>query len=73
MGKESTRTATPWAVICRQHGKQFLTHEEYSYQMNRPDSLWMCPICGENAWWDDDNYEAYENQEEENLEKAGLA
>jgi hypothetical protein len=71
MGNQGS-TATPWAVICRQHGKQFLTHEEYQYQMNRPDSLWMCPICGESAWWDDDNYEAYENQEEESLEKAGL-
>lgn len=49
---------TPYAVLCDDHGQQFLTAEEYDYQMSRPDSLWRCPRCGESAHWDDDEYEA---------------
>jgi hypothetical protein len=33
--------------------------------MDRPDSLWACPICGEESRWDDDNYESEEFDGEE--------
>jgi hypothetical protein len=56
---------TPWAVFCRKHGVVYLSRCEYDRQMNNPDSLWNCPICGRLASWDDDNYElACEEQEE---------
>ncbi len=49
---------TPFAVLCDDHGQQFLTEEEYSWQLNRPNSRWTCPRCGEVAHWDDDEYDA---------------
>jgi len=49
---------TPWAVLCRKHGQQFLSAAEYDRQMNRPDARWTCPCCGATSTWDDDNYEA---------------
>lgn len=52
------RKQTPWAVICREHGQVFLTDEEYDSQMDAPDSVWKCPLCGRSAEWDDENYEA---------------
>ena len=55
-----TCTVTPWAVICRNHGQQFLTEEQYERQLDRPDSLWTCPVCGDSATWDDDNFERKE-------------
>ncbi len=54
---------TPWAVICREHGKQYLTSEQYDAQMMKPDSYWLCPICGGHSSWDDDNYDNYYNEE----------
>jgi hypothetical protein len=56
---------TPYRVICYYNslggtgcGGSFLTYEEYSRQMNRPDATWQCPKCGSyDASWDDDNYE----------------
>lgn len=53
-------TPTPYAVLCPQHGQQFLTDDEYSRQLCRPDSRWKCPVegCGRISGWDDDNYEA---------------
>lgn len=48
---------TPYAVICREHGQQFLTDDEYGRQLCRPDSLWTCPVCREASQWDDDHYE----------------
>ena len=56
---------TPYAVRCYYHGKVYLTSEEYNFQMNRPDRLWECPTCRDNAEWDDDNYEKYYNFEDE--------
>jgi hypothetical protein len=55
----SNRPETPWAIICREHKQVFLTKREYEAQMSKPDSLWMCPLCGDNASWDDDNYEKH--------------
>lgn len=49
---------TPYAVLCDDHGQQFLTAEQYEHQLDRPDSFWSCPRCGECAYWDDDEYEA---------------
>jgi hypothetical protein len=48
---------TPFAVLCDDHRQQFLTEEQYSRQLHRPDSFWSCPRCGESAHWDDDEYE----------------
>lgn len=53
-------TPTPYRVICRYGcGGSFLTEEEYTRQMYRPNSLWQCPRCKGDANWDDDNYEKY--------------
>jgi len=60
---------TPHAVLCHEHGQQFLTDEQYNAQMMAADSLWICPVCGKNASWDDDHYEAYQNKQEEETEK----
>ena len=50
---------TPWAVICPQHGKQYLTGEQYDDQMMKADSYWFCPVCGGHSEWDDDNFETH--------------
>lgn len=57
---------TPWAVICRMHGRVYLTNMQYNNQLDRPDSLWMCPICGESASFDDANYEEQSGEDNEN-------
>ncbi len=49
---------TPYAVLCRSHGKVYLTKDEYNRQMCAPDSRWSCPECGRICDFDDDNYEA---------------
>ena len=48
---------TPWAVICRLCGRQYLTKRYYDYQMSRPDDRWACPVCGEYAEWDEETHE----------------
>ena len=48
---------TPWAVICCDHGRVFLSYHEYVRQMNRPDSVWICPACGDSAGFDDETFE----------------
>lgn len=45
-------------VICPQHGKQGLTREDYFKQMSNPDARWKCPVCHDEAEWDDSRYEA---------------
>lgn len=61
---EEAQGPTPYAVICREHGKVYLTTAAYDAQMARPDSLWCCPRvdidgpCGAPSEWDDANYEA---------------
>lgn len=50
---------TPWAVQCRTCGLVHLSRHGYLAQMMRPDSRWICPSCGENASWNDDNHEAW--------------
>jgi hypothetical protein len=34
-------------------GLVFLTYEQYTYQLSRPNSGWSCPRCGSSAEWDD--------------------
>lgn len=51
---------TAFAVICNAFcGKLFLTEREYMRQMSRPDDKWCCPICGEDAEFDDENFEEF--------------
>lgn len=53
-----SRKRTPYAVYChRGHGLVYLTKEDYDSQMSATDDLWVCPICGHDASWDDDNYQ----------------
>lgn len=60
-------TRTPYAVVCTKpsikapkgHGQIFLTQQEYNEQMMKPDSKWVCPACGQYAYWDDDNYDSF--------------
>jgi endogenous inhibitor of DNA gyrase (YacG/DUF329 family) len=47
------------AVHCFNCGDVALTDEEYDEQMCNPDSLWECPLCGEQASWNDENYDLY--------------
>jgi hypothetical protein len=57
---------TKYAVFCPEHGRVFLSEEEYDFQMDRPDSRWTCPrecgppdvgICGADSEFDDETYE----------------
>lgn len=51
---------TPYAVHCKSKcGLIYLTTDEYNKQMYMPDAKWMCPKCGSDAEWDDDNYEDF--------------
>lgn len=54
----------PYGVICEgQCGKQGLTKEDYTDQMNHPNRTWICPICRGYADWDDERYEkSYEKE-----------
>lgn len=54
---------TPWAVTCPRHGTVYLTYDEYMRQLARVDDLWSCPLDGQRAAWDDENYEAHQEQE----------
>lgn len=45
---------TAAAVICRQHGRVCISDEEELRQLEKPDSRWVCPRCGNIAEWDDD-------------------
>lgn len=64
--KAISPTPTPYAVDCPgdaygpEHacGKTYLTVEAYSHAMAQPDARWKCPVCGGNAWFDDETFEA---------------
>lgn len=49
---------TPWAVLCPEHGRVYISEENYQSQMDCPNTTWRCP-CGQEAFWDDANYERY--------------
>lgn len=60
---EESTEPTPYAVRCywcEPIGDHlvYMTNESYMRQMMRPDAGWVCPRCGEDARWDDDNYES---------------
>ena len=54
----SHRPTTPWAVECPQHGLVCLTSAEYAQQLGNEDALWVCPVCGVDALWDDEHHES---------------
>jgi hypothetical protein len=68
---------TPYAVFCRYHGRVYLTHENYSEQMDDGNRRWLCPrmdvnplrfgLCGAPSEFDDETYEdaMYSDGEEE--------
>jgi hypothetical protein len=62
--------ATPWAVVCHKHGRVFLTQQQYDKQMIVADAFWICPVCGDVASWDDDNYEKHIELLEHEAEEA---
>lgn len=53
------REVTAWQVICVLHGPVCLTSEEYDSQMMRPNATWHCPVCGQNAQWDDEHHDSF--------------
>ena len=59
-------TMTPYAVICRKHGQQFLSKHDYMEEMHSPSSIWSCPVCGRPSDWDDAHYDKlmYEQDED---------
>lgn len=50
-------TPTPWRLRCPTHGFVFLTEEQYSAQMLKPNNVWKCPHCFASSSWDDAWYE----------------
>lgn len=52
-------------IICRLHGKVDISKEEYTKQMSDPHSLWRCPLCKQNAEFDDDRFEQLHPEPEE--------
>lgn len=62
---------TPYAVICPEHGRTFLSQEHYDAQMDKADARWKCEAmvlddpnalgpCGRVSEWDDRWYEEHE-------------
>jgi hypothetical protein len=61
---------TPWAVVCPEHGLQYLTKTEYFEQMHNVHAMWQCPICGKGSQWNDENYDHYDGPDHEDGEWA---
>ena len=40
-----------YRVRCPIHGVVDIGYVNYLHQMHRPDDMWKCHICGEDAWW----------------------
>jgi hypothetical protein len=49
---------TPWAVICTEHGRMFLTQRGYELSL-WDDVFWDCPVCGEHGEFDWGNFRAW--------------
>lgn len=62
------REKTPWAVVCSNDGRVYLSIDEYDEQMSNPNAKWQCPKCHRTSEWDDDNYENYINELEKKNE-----
>ena len=60
---------TPWAVYCYAHGRVYLTNHEYNRQMHFANRGWVCPICGDFASFDDDNFDNATDELEEGREE----
>jgi hypothetical protein len=52
-------TPTPWATICNSCGKVYLSLEFYTRQMQAAWSTWRCPCCGQEAEFDNENFENF--------------
>lgn len=65
MSNQRTPSFIPHAgVICRQHGAIDIDKADYIRQMYDADSKWKCPICKQNAEFNDARYEELHPQEE---------
>lgn len=42
---------TEYRVRCPNHGEVNIGYVNYMHQLHRPDDVWKCHICGEDAWW----------------------
>ena len=66
---------SPYAISCYHKGRPvrvFMTEEQYLRQLRRPNNLWVCPSCGETAWFDDTNYEFWMNKQEDQSPEDGF-
>lgn len=53
------RLEARYRVLCKHCGYQGLSEEEYRRQLARPDLVWRCPRCQQNAMWDDEYFERW--------------
>jgi hypothetical protein len=60
---EQYRVPGPYAVHRPSHGKVYLDQSEYDLQMACADARWICPACGRQSQWDDDNYDEWMEKE----------
>lgn len=61
-----TNTGVPYAAVdCRLHGTVDIDRDEYIRQMNKPNSLWVCPICGSASMFNDERFEELNPQPED--------
>ena len=58
-----SKNPTPYAVRCHSKGCDgqliYLTSEEHLIQLGHRDCRWACPRCGNEATWDDENYDKH--------------
>lgn len=61
-----TNTGAPYAAVyCRLHGTVDIDKDEYIRQMNKPNSLWVCPICKSVSMFNDERFEELNPQPED--------
>lgn len=71
--RDNRSDPTPYAVYCAGDnipgqapcGLVFLTNDEYSAQLKRPNRGWHCPKCLSCASWDDHCQETNPPEDEE--------
>lgn len=61
--KDPRGVLTPYRLHTDCCGLICLTKHEYVRQMCEADSLWLCPVHGTPARWDDAWYEEHEREE----------